>query len=103
MKIQSSMSLQCNYDAQIRIVHPNGMIGRWAEFSSIATLTVDGKTYIAGSSYGLLPKSEVVYEVTELPTEFDESFGHIDRYGRKHNLEVEAATGKRTYLPEDTK
>lgn len=45
------------------------VFGDWiANYSSLATLTHEGKTYIAGTTYGLLPHSETVYEVAAQPT-----------------------------------
>lgn len=62
------MKIQFNHYGQFRIIAEDGTKGRWSSYRSLATLEHGGKTYIAGSEYGLLPKAEVVYEFTELPT-----------------------------------
>lgn len=47
--------------------------GEWAHFSSLAILQHRGKTYVEGSPFGLLPTSQVVYELTPHATKLDSS------------------------------
>lgn len=55
-------SIQMDAYARFRIVYKFGksgeIRGEWVDYRSIAILCVDGKTYVAGSAYGLFPKSE---------------------------------------------
>jgi hypothetical protein len=40
--------------------------GQWVPIGGIAHLIFDGKTYIAASGFGLLPKMETVYLISEV-------------------------------------
>ncbi len=79
--------LQMDYNGRFRILHKSGATSEWTHYRSLATLEHDGKTYVAGSEYGLLPKAETVYEVTALPTSNDASFEWTDRFGADHSHE----------------
>ena len=74
-----SFSLQFDYRGNFRIVltppapAKHFVASEWKSYTSIATLVHEGKTYIAGSSYGLLPNDEQVFEVTSVPTRMDNS------------------------------
>lgn len=64
-------------------------MGGWAHYRGIATLTYQGKTYIAATEYGLLPKAETVYHLSEdgLNTTLDRSMEYIDAQGKDHSAE----------------
>lgn len=68
---------QINSEGRFRILleSDDGIIfaeGDWvANYSSLATLTYEGRLFIAGTAYGLLPQAETVYEVNALPTTLD--------------------------------
>jgi len=77
-KEETKMSLQFDYRGNFRIVHnPPGakhfVASEWKTYTSIAVLVHEGRTYIAGSSFGLLPNDEQVFEVTSVPTSQDYS------------------------------
>lgn len=87
-------SVQFDYHGRHRIVMDDGVggvhYGEWAGFRSLATFTAQGKTYIAATSYGLLPQSETVYELSApLPTTLDKSMEYIDAQGKDRQAEVE--------------
>jgi len=95
MKIQpekrSPMKIQFDYRGRFRIVAPDGTTGDWSGYTSLATLTWQGKTYIAGSAYGLLPKNECVYEISPIKTAPDDSMTWIDSAdGKDHSAEKKA-------------
>lgn len=76
-------SIQFNFHGDLRIVHnPSGETGEWANYRSIAVLKLNGKTFIAGSDYGLLLPAETVFELSEaLPTSIDEVMHKADCWG----------------------
>jgi hypothetical protein len=80
---KDSFSLQFNFHGDLRIVHnPSGETGEWADYRSIAVLKLNGRTFIAGSDYGLLP-AETVFELSEaLPTSIDDSQSWKNRVGK---------------------
>jgi hypothetical protein len=69
------MKIEFDFHGQFRIVATTGEVGAWVPYACIAMLQVNKKTYIAGSAYGLLPKCETVYELTEQQTTSQE-VGH---------------------------
>ena len=77
-------SIQFNFHGDLRIVHnPSGETGEWADYRSIAVLKLNGKTFIAGSDYGLLLPAETVFELPEaLPTSIDDSQSWKNRVGK---------------------
>lgn len=81
---KDSFSLQFNFHGDLRIVHnPSGETGEWADYRSIAVLKLNGKTFIAGSDYGLLLPAETVFELSEaLPTSIDDSQSWKNRQGK---------------------
>lgn len=46
----------------------NGRQGRWAMYQSLSSIVVEGRTYVAGTEYGLLPEAEKAYELVPQPT-----------------------------------
>lgn len=63
------MRIQYNKRGSFRIMTDDGNVqGEWCHYAGVATLVYMGKTFIAGSQYGLLPVCETVYELTEVPT-----------------------------------
>jgi hypothetical protein len=85
-KEETKMSLQFDYRGNFRIVHnPPGakhfVASEWKPYTSIAVLVHEGRTYIAGSSFGLLPNDEQVFEVTSVPTSIDKSKEWTDQGG----------------------
>ena len=57
----TKITIQFDRSGNFRLVHEDGTKGEWARYESIATLEHEGKTYIAGTQYGLLPTAEKVY------------------------------------------
>ena len=91
------MKIQFNYNGRFRITTDDGLVaGEYAPYQSIATLTHEGKTYIAGSEYGLLPKSETVYELSAVDAVLDSSQEWIDSWGKDHSEEMLAYGGVST-------
>jgi hypothetical protein len=85
-KEETKMSLQFDYRGNFRIVHnPPGakhfVASEWKPYTSIAVLVHEGRTYIAGSVFGLLPQDETVFEVTSVPTSIDKSKEWTDQGG----------------------
>ena len=80
---KDSFSLQSDYYGNFRITHSSGVTGEWADYRSIAVLKLNGKTFIAGSDYGLLLPAETVFELSEaLPTSIDDSQEWKNRQGK---------------------
>lgn len=61
-------SIEYDGHGRFRIVAPDHTPGDWCPYTSAAVLLWQGKTYLAGSTYGILPGNEVVYEVRPLET-----------------------------------
>ena len=84
-------SVQFNYHGLHRIIcqdEAGTHTGEWASYRSLAILQHRGKTYVEGSSYGLLPTSELVYELTSHATKLDSAQEYIDAEGRDRRAEV---------------
>jgi hypothetical protein len=45
----------------------------WTDYDQLATLQVEDKVYVAGTGYGLLPRSEQVYQLTPQYTMWKEA------------------------------
>lgn len=93
------LNIQMDYNARHRIILQESdsslvVEGEWADYRSLAILQHNGKTYIAGTAYGLLPKAETVYEISAVDTTLDMSMQHIDAQGVSHEDEVLLATSK---------
>jgi hypothetical protein len=91
--------IQFNYNGQFRIMLQDGMevyYGDWADYCALAVLQHQGKTYIAGSEYGLLPQGETIYEIAARPTTLDQSMQYIDARGKDHREECEKLSGPPT-------
>lgn len=71
--------IQYDYCGRFRIVHEkSGKASEWTRYQSLATIKVDGRTYIAGSAYGLLSQDEKVFEITPQKTKTDKSMEWTD-------------------------
>jgi hypothetical protein len=84
-------SLQLNWNGQLRIVcqeDEHVHYGDWVDYRHIATLTIHDTTYIAGTAYGLLHKSEIIYKIEEQSTTLDDSMQYIDARGVDHECEL---------------
>jgi hypothetical protein len=89
LKGECPMKLQYSWEGSFRIVADDGTTGEWASYTSVATLTHNGKAYVAESEYGFFPKGEQVYELTAIPTSLDNSMEYIDMRGNDHRVEYE--------------
>lgn len=88
------LNIQMDYNARHRIILQESdsslvVEGEWADYRSLAVLHHNGKTYISGTAYGLLPKAETVYDITPVETTIDMSMQHIDAQGADHSEESE--------------
>ncbi len=72
------MRIQYDFNGRFRILAEDGTAGDWAYYQTVATLQHGGKTYIAGTNYGLLPTADTVYELTAIPTQLDHDMEYID-------------------------
>jgi len=66
VKEQFKHQMTCN--GFHRIVAPDGTAGALVPYTSLAMLSWHERTFVAGSQYGLLPKAETVYELTNKAT-----------------------------------
>lgn len=89
------LCVQMDYHARHRILlqeddhNLRQVEGEWADYRSLAVLQHNGKTYIAATEYGLLPKAETVYEITAKETTVDMSMQYTDAQGVNHQAELE--------------
>lgn len=73
------LKIQFDYKGRFRIVHEkSGQASEWTNYRSLAWLKVYGRTYIAGSEFGLLPKSNTVFEIQRQETKQDKSMEWTD-------------------------
>lgn len=71
--------IQYDYNGFFRFIHiKSGKASEWVSYTSVATLTVDGRTFVCGRYF---PLAECVYELTKHPTELDHSMQYIERKG----------------------
>lgn len=58
------ITLQRDKMSNIRLVHQDGTKGAWTGYDKTAILRHEGKTYIAATMQGRLPRSHKVYQVS---------------------------------------
>lgn len=83
------LNIQMDYHARHRIILQESdsslvVTGEWADYRSLAVLQHNGKTYISGTEYGLLPQAETVYEINPIETTVDMSMQYTDAQGVEH-------------------